>query len=252
MTGWIIFGSILFVIVFLITRSVTVTAVYDKNPEITVKYLFLTLFRLPAKPKKKKKPKKKNTKEAEKKPEEEKSNTEEEISKEESSEEENEAPREDAAEEAPKKSAAQKEKKAAAKSEKPKKGFSLSDISLEMIKDFVESASPPIKRLFKKIKVRDLYIDYVVGSDDAAKTAIKYGSLCALIYSTLKWLTLYFDVKVKEANIEADFKAEKDDIFIYTTVKLRISTALGCVLWLGVRVLKTYLKYNRNAKPQRA
>lgn len=252
MTGWIIFGSILFVIVFLFTRSVTVTAVYDKNPEITAKYLFLTLFRLPAKTKKRKKPKKKNTKEAEKKPEEEKSKPEEEISKEENSEKDNEAPREDAAEEAPKKSAAAKVKKAATGSEKPKKGFSLSDISLEMIKDYVESASPPIKRLFKKIKVRDLYIDYVVGSDDAAKTAIKYGSLCALIYSTLKWLTLYFDVKVKEANIEADFKAEKDDIFVYTKVKLRISTALGCVLWLGVRVLKTYLKYNRNAKPQRA
>ena len=178
MTGWIIFGSILFVIVFLFTRSVTVTAVYDKNPEITAKYLFLKLFRLPAKPKKKK-----NTKEAEKKPEEEKSKPEEEISKEENSEKDNEAPREDAAEEAPKKSAAAKVKKAATGSEKPKKGFSLSDISLEMIKDYVESASPPIKRLFKKIKVRDLYIDYVVGSDDAAKTAIKYGSLCALIYS---------------------------------------------------------------------
>ena len=247
MTGWIIFGSILFVIVFLFTRHITVTAIYDKNPEITVKYLFLTLFRLPAKPKRKKKSKRKKRKEI-------KAESIKENSSEEKSEQSTEPPTEEAqnvgkAETSHRNTAAPK---GANKSAKPKMAFSLSDIDLEMIKDFVESASPPVKRLFKKIKVRNLYIDYVVGSDDAAKTAIKYGSLCALIYSTLKWLTLYFDVKVKEVNIEADFKAEKDDIFVYTTVKLRISTALGCALWLAVRVLKTYLKYNKNVKPQRA
>ena len=247
MIGWIIFGSILFVIVFLFTRHITVTAIYDKNPEITVKYLFLTLFRLHAKPKRKKKSKRKKRKEI-------KAESIKENSADEKSEAETEPPTEEAqnvgkAETSDGNTAAPK---GANKSAKPKMAFSLSDIDLEMIKDFVESASPPVKRLFKKIKVRNLYIDYVVGSDDAAKTAIKYGSLCALIYSTLKWLTLYFDVKVKEVNIEADFKAERDDIFVYTTVKLRISTALGCALWLAVRVLKTYLKYNKNVKPQRA
>lgn len=247
MTGWIIFGSILFVIAFLFTRHITVTAVYDKSPEITVKYLFLTLFRLPQKPKRKKKKKAKKTEEIKAEP-----------IKENSADEISEAKTEPATEKAENvvKAKASDGNTAAQKgtnnSTKSKMAFSLSDINLEMIKDFVESASPPIKRLFKKIKVRNLYIDYVVGSDDAAKTAIKYGSLCALIYSTLKWLTLYFDVKTKEVNIEADFKAEKDDIFVYTTVKLRISTALGCALWLAVRVLKTYLKYNKNVKPQRA
>lgn len=247
MIGWIIFGSILLVIIFLFTRHITVTAVYDEHPEITVKYLFLTLFRLPPRPKKKRKPKRKSTVKTKAEPIKEKDGEEKSDSEAEPQAEETESPEgektADSGSTAP---------KASAKAPKPKTGFSLSDISLEMIKDFVDSASPPIKRLFKKIKVRDLYIDYVVGSDDAAKTAIKYGSLCALIYSTLKWLTLYFDVKVKEVNIEADFKALKDDIFVYTTVKLRISTALGCVLWLAVRVLKTYLKYNKNVKPQRA
>lgn len=248
MTGWIIFGSILLLLIFLFTRHITVTAVYDKNPEITVKYLFITLFRLPQKPKRKKKRKRKKEKELKAEPIKE-------VSGEEKSKEESEAAEAetDTKEEATsEESAPPKDSKTAAKGAKPKSAFSLKDIDLEMIKDFVESASPPIKRLFKKIKVRDLYIDYVVGSDDAAKTAIKYGSLCAVVYSALKWLTLYFDVKAKEVNIEADFKAPKDDIFVYTKVKMRISTALGCVLWLAVRVLKTYLKYNRNAKPQRA
>ncbi|MGN0588579.1 MAG: DUF2953 domain-containing protein [Ruminiclostridium sp.] len=248
MTGWIIFGSILLVLIFLFTRHVTITAVYDKNPEITVKYLFITLFRLPQKPKRKKKRKRKKEKELKAEPIKENSGGENNKSESEAAEGDT-----DTKEETPSETdALPKDNKTAAKGAKPKPAFSLTDISLEMIKDFVESASPPIKRLFKKIKVRDLYIDYVVGSDDAAKTAIKYGSLCAVVYSVLKWLTLYFDVKAKEVNIEADFKAEKDDIFVYTKVKMRISTALGCVLWLAVRVLKTYLKYSRNLKPQRA
>ena len=248
MTGWIIFGSILLVLIFLFTRHVTITAVYDKNPEITVKYLFITLFRLPQKPKRKKKRKRKKEKELKAEPIKENSGGENNKGENEAAEGET-----DTKEEVPSETdALSKDNKTAAKGAKPKPAFSLTDISLEMIKDFVESASPPIKRLFKKIKVRDLYIDYVVGSDDAAKTAIKYGSLCAVVYSVLKWLTLYFDVKAKEVNIEADFKAEKDDIFVYTKVKMRISTALGCVLWLAVRVLKTYLKYSRNLKPQRA
>ena len=248
MTGWIIFGSILLVLIFLFTRHVTITAVYDKNPEITVKYLFITLFRLPQKPKRKKKRKRKKEKELKAEPIKENSGGENNKGESEAAEGET-----DTKEEVPSETdVLPKDNKTAAKGAKPKPAFSLTDISLEMIKDFVESASPPIKRLFKKIKVRDLYIDYVVGSDDAAKTAIKYGSLCAVVYSVLKWLTLYFDVKAKEVNIEADFKAEKDDIFVYTKVKMRISTALGCVLWLAVRVLKTYLKYSRNLKPQRA
>ena len=248
MTGWIIFGSILLILIFLFTRHVTITAVYDKNPEITVKYLFITLFRLPQKPKRKKKRKRKKEKELKAEPIKENSGGENNKGENEASEGETDTKEETTSET----DALPKDNKTAAKGAKPKPAFSLTDISLEMIKDFVESASPPIKRLFKKIKVRDLYIDYVVGSNDAAKTAIKYGSLCAVVYSVLKWLTLYFDVKAKEVNIEADFKAEKDDIFVYTKVKMRISTALGCVLWLAVRVLKTYLKYSRNLKPQRA
>ncbi len=243
MIGWIIVGSIIFLIAFLLFQSVTVTAVYDKKPEVTVKYMFFTILKIPSPPKKKKRKKKKD-KPAEKPMQAAAENTEEKTDEVEATAEK----KENSSTEAEEKKAPEKEKP----QKKKKSGFKLSDIDLEMIKDYVESASPPIKRLFKKIRVRDIYIDYVVGSDDAAKTAIKYGSICAVIYSTIKWLTAYFNVKAKEVNVEADFKAEKDDIFAYGKVKLRVSTAVGCALWLAVRVLKTYMKYNKNVSAHRA
>lgn len=243
MIGWIIVGSIIFLIAFLLFQSVTVTAVYDKKPEVTVKYMFFTILKIPSPPKKKKRKKNKN-KPTEKSREASAENTEDKTNEGENTAEK----QEDSGTEAKEKKTPEKEKPA----KKKKTGFKLSDIDFEMIKDYVESASPPIKRLFKKIRVRDIYIDYVVGSDDAAKTAIKYGSICAVIYSTIKWLTTYFNVKVKEVNVEADFKAEKDDIFAYGKIKLRVSTAIGCALWLAVRVLKTYMKYNKNVSAHRA
>lgn len=228
MTGWIIFGSIMLVLILLFIQSVKVTFIYEKGIELTVKYLFITLFRFPA-PKKKKKPKKAK-----------KASSEESRSGSTSAEESESAD-----------GAADEEKsdetedgvpeKTDKKAEKKKNGFKL---DFGMIKDYIDSASPPIKRLFKKIRTRDLYIDWVVGSDDAAKTAIKYGTVSGTLYAVIKWLTMYFDVKPKEINIEADFGAEKDDIFVYCTIKLRVCTALACGIWLLFRVAKTYFKYN--------
>ncbi len=286
MIDWIMFGSILLILILILIISVSVTAVFDSKPEVTVKLLCFTIVKIPADPrtlkKKKLKAERKQAKKAKKEakkaaefakkqaklnrrnspaqsaPQTTPQTTKEDIApvvqetaepeKAEASEPSDpkalkkaEKERAKAKKEAKK---AEKAAKKAAKANKPK-------IDFEMIMDYVRSASPPIKRLFKKIRIRDVYIDWVVGSDEAGKTAIKYGGLCTAFYSLEKFLTTYFDAKIGEINIEADFQALKDDIFIYLKLKLRIGTALGCVLWLGFRALKTFLKYNKkNSAPQ--
>lgn len=262
MIGWIIFGSILLILIIILSLSVTVTAIYDADPEVRIKILCFTVLKIPADPKtlekkklrqkkkeerERKKLEKQQKKAARKKPEKVKTGTD-------SAAEAGSEPAEKTADDAAEKpaentteqsNAAETVKKRREKVKAPKNKL---NISPDMIMDYVRSASPPIKRLFKKIRIRDVYIDWVVGSDEAGKTAVKYGGLCTAFYSLQEWLTTYFDCKIKEINIEADFQAEKDDIFIYAVWKLRIGAALGCVLWLGIRVLKTFLKYNK--KPQ--
>ena len=237
MTGWIIFGSILLVLILVLIQSVTVTAVLDKEFMLTVKILCFTLVKVPADPKKKKKKKKK-------KPDKQKRDNNAEKNTSDDTGGTAGKPDDGGSEKTADPQSADKPGKAA-KSEK----FKLGDgISFEMIKDYIDSAAPPRKRLLKKIRFRDIYIDYVVGSDDAAKTALKYGGICAAVYALLEWMKTYFSVKIGEVNIEADFGAEKDDIFVFGRVKLRISTALACIIWFGVRMLKTYLKYNTPKK----
>ena len=258
MTGWIIFGCILLVLIWLFTRSVTVTGVYDSNPELRVKILCFTLVKVPPDPAKQKrkaeKKAKKQAKAAQKaaKKAAKQSGADRQLPAAQSGDN---SGGDTGASDSPESIGDPGDNKAAAAAEKPsgkpgrdakrgKKKSLLSGISLDMIKDYVLSATPPIKRLFRKIRIRDVYIDWVVGSPDAAATALKYGGICAGIYSAVEWLKFIFDTDIKEINIEADFNAEKDDIFAYGTVKLRISTAVGCAIWLAFRVLKTYSKYN--------
>lgn len=239
MTGWIIFGSIVLLILIILWQSVKVIFVYENELELKVKFLFFTIY--PAKPKKKKKPKKqkkqKQKKKAKKTTETKSSTVVAEKSDTKPDEQVSAAPVSD-------------NKKPDNKPKKKEK--SKLNINLDMIMDFVRSASPPLKRLFKKIRWYDVYVDWVVGSDDAAKTALMYGGICSVLYPFFKWLDTYFTAHIKEINIEADFSKEKSDIFAYFVLKLRLSTALACVIWLAVRVLKTYLKYSDELNPSSA
>lgn len=222
MTGWIIFGAIVLFIMIILWQSITVTFDYENKLNLKVKFLFFTIYTTePKKPKKKKEKKSKKEKNLPAKQEE----TPPEADKT--------SPEEGSGEEPA-------DKQAPAKKKKKKL-----DLDLEMIMDYVESASPPVKRLFKKIRWYDVYVDWVVATDDAAKTALTYGSICSVLYPFFKWLTTYFTAHVKEVNIEADFSKEESDIFAYFLLKLRLSTALACLIWLAVRLLKTYSKYNQ-------
>lgn len=236
MTGWIIFGCIVLFLIILFRQSVTVTVDYENKLDVKVKFLFFTIY--PTKPKKKK-PKK------EKKQKKKKSYavTEEKVS---DSAEKSEDKAPDASDSADKPEA-DTGKAADEKQKKKKKKFTLDDV--QMVMDYVESAWPPVKKLFKKIRWYDVYVDWVVASDDAAKTALMYGGICSFLYPFFKWLTTYFTAHVKEVSVEPDFSKEKQDIFIYFVLKLRLSTALACIIWLAWRVLKTYLKYNQSSTP---
>lgn len=244
MTGWIIFGSIVLLFMVVLWQSITVIFTYEKKIELKVKFLGFTVYDINAKPKKKKekKPKKQKKKGGKNAPPPDPAE-----SKEESAtntvDEDNAAPERPAA-------AAESPKTKAGKKSKPKL-----NIDLDMIMDYVRSASPPLKRLFKKIRWYDIYVDWVVATDDAAKTAITYGGVCSVLYPFFEWLTTYFTAHVKEINVEADFSKEESDIFAYFVLKLRLSTALACIIWLAARVLKTYTKYNQQpapAKPKKA
>lgn len=236
---WFILGGIVLLIVVLLIQSVTVTVDYEsgKEFELKAKYLFFTVFRLPEKPKKKKKkktvknknkPKKQKTPPEEKQPE-----TLPETDHMDSPPETEETPK--------------AEEKETAKPKKTK-----SKIDFDTIKQMISNAKPPMLRLFRKIRVKQIYIDILVGGEDAAKTALNYGKFNIAVNGFLCWLTNTLTVEVKEVNIEADFSKEESDLFAHAKIKLRLSTMIACAIWFIGRTMKTTMNAAKPTKPKKS
>ena len=120
------------------------------------------------------------------------------------------------------------------------------DISetIEFVKQLVESASKPIKRLISHIRVSNFYLFITASGEDAAQAAMNYGKINWLVHTALAVLYNTVKLNVKKIDITTDFTSGKTEYELSCKVKLRLGTAIGCVLWLLFRTAKLYLKIN--------
>ena len=234
--GWLIFIDILLIIVLALMLSVTVNVHLNDETRIKIRYAGITIFSVSPEDEKHKKQKK--SKEKQRKSPDDKSDN---ISA------DNENPMqntENTADKADDSSDISKESKKTHKVEKKadnngnngllsKLGLS-GDISetIEFVKQLVESASKPIKRLISHIRVSNFYLFITASGEDAAQAAMNYGKINWLVHTALA--VLY----------NTDFTSGKTEYELSCKVKLRLGTAIGCVLWLLFRTAKLYLKIN--------
>lgn len=223
MIALIICGSILLLIIILLALSLTVELDYERGElSFRIRYAFINIIMSPDSPrrikKKKKKAERKKRKEEKKKKKAEKKRLREQRKK---PPQENNNPQE--TEEKP-----SDDKKEQPPPKKKEKKFKF---DIDLIQRLYRRASPHIKRLFKKIRVYDVYIDMVAGGEDAAKVALNYGKMNAFVNGGLTMLDAMIKLEVKEVVIEADFDKEKSDCFAHAVVKLRLSTLLHSAIW---------------------
>lgn len=120
------------------------------------------------------------------------------------------------------------------------------DISetIEFVKQLILSASKPIKRLISHIRVSNFYLFITASGEDAAQAAMNYGKINWLVHTALAVLYNTVKLNVKKIDITADFTSGKTEYELSCKVKLRLGTAIGCVLWFLFRTAKLYLKIN--------
>lgn len=116
------------------------------------------------------------------------------------------------------------------KAEKPK-------ITPELIFRIIGKAKPHVKRIFKKIRISEVYIDVTTGGDDAAKAAISYGIHCAAVNGFVAFLENTVSFEAEEINIRADFELEKTVYYGSARVRLRLSTLLHSGIWGALAVI---------------
>lgn len=228
-TGWLIAGGILLFILILLSIPVVVWFDYGETLRLRVRYLFFTVYQIPAKPKKRRKKKTKKKKKAAK-----------------VAEQKTDQPQAGQAEPsvksiAPPQKDEKKRGKAKSKEKDPKKP-TLSEI-FELVKVAVESLSKPLKKLCRRIKICDFDLHMICGGDDAAKAALNFGRMNLLVTNALGWLGSFFTLRRPHIDINVDFQSEETVTECSCKIKLSALAALAFAFtFLGrliVRALKS-------------
>ena len=94
------------------------------------------------------------------------------------------------------------------------------------------------KKLLKKIRFRKFSLNVLVGSEDAAKTAILYGELCSLIYPLVTLLSVCLDFKSENISVNSDFLNSDVKINLSSVIKVRMSSLLGFAMSTAFSVIK--------------
>ena len=241
-----IIAFIVLLIVLLLTAYVKLELEYDSEPFVKVKYLIFSRILMPEtksairRKKRKEKREKKKQEKAEKKRRKElrgqhlksgkKSGKNKPPQKAASAQKAPQVPKGDGAKNVGAKTATDKSKNVKISDKAiPKKDKLKPD--LDMIINCVNAAKPHVKKLFKKIRIYDVFAEIVVGGDDAAKTALSYGVHCAAINGFIAFLKNNVSFQTKKIDIKADFDLEKSNYYVYGKVKLRLCTLLSCLIW---------------------
>jgi len=117
-----------------------------------------------------------------------------------------------------------KRKKSEKSEKKPKKKLGFSEI-----RQIYENAKAPVKKLINSTRV-GLSLVFVIGGEDAAKVAISYGIQSALVNGALAFLKEAVILEVKQISITADFMKEESYRFFKCSVRIRVITAIICLL----------------------
>lgn len=239
--GWLIFIDILLIIVLALMLSVTVNVHLNDETRIKIRYAGITIFSVSPEDEKQKKQKK--NKEKQKKSPDDKSDNISAV---------NENPMQNTESTADKAKESKKTHKVEKKADNNGNNGLLSKLGLsgdtgetiEFVKQLISSASKPVKRLISHIRVNNFYLFITASGEDAAQAAMNYGKINWIVYTAIAVLYEAVKLDVKKIDISADFNSGKTEYELSCKVKLRLGTAIGCVLWFLFRTAKLYLKIN--------
>lgn len=128
------------------------------------------------------------------------------------------------------------------------KPHSVSD-ALALAKDACAALSPALRFLTKHLHFRHIKLYAAIGTDDAAKTAERYGAISAAVFNFIGQLQCWVDFQADECRILADFY--NDSITFRASGELRVSplAALLLALILGGKFLwRTIRRFRREDK----
>jgi hypothetical protein len=134
-----------------------------------------------------------------------------------------------------------KNKRKDAENDEEEKKFKIVNFKkfISFVQRMIKLVSGIIKDILKKSKINLLKIKIVVGSDDAAQTAIQYGEACAIVGSALGFIKAIMPIKKYNINITPDFTNAEFSLNLNIIISVRINTLLGVLIKYGALFVTT-------------
>lgn len=109
--------------------------------------------------------------------------------------------------------------------------------TLEYVVDVFRAGIRPMLKIFKGIRIKRLYIDFVNADADAYNCALNYAYLCTGVYSILAVMSTLFSVKLKTVDVNPGFGQNEGR----WDMSAKISFALITPVIAGIWFLITYI-----------
>lgn len=214
---YILLGIIAFITLILSIR-ITINGEFFDEFKLNIKWLFINLQILPAKPKKDKPPKKEKPK------------------KEKNKEEQ---PADDTTETA-------KKKENIFVRFYNNQGF---DGVVELINNAAKDLGKMFSSFKKHIVLRELYLWMTISSGDAAQTALDYGRICQKVFPALSFICTNLTVKKYDVEFEPDFIGLKNKAQFAFSISIRPIFIINAVIVLALRlVFNVVIKFLKGTK----
>ncbi len=121
-----------------------------------------------------------------------------------------------------------------------------------LIGDVLASLGAPLGLLTRHLHFVKLRVRVNVATDDAAKTAVTYGTIGGLAYWLLGQLQCIFDVQAEEFSIRPDFLGKKMSFSVHGELRSTPISLLSVMLGAGVRFLyHSWVRVRRQDKEQK-
>lgn len=103
-------------------------------------------------------------------------------------------------------------------------------------------------RLLKRIRFIKLDFDLTVASGDAATTAIRYGSICSVVYSICGMLESTYNFDAKKIKVTADFTSEQMKLELKSVIKVRLIHLINFALSSVFSIIKMKIGEVKNGR----
>lgn len=255
MTALIVIGVIVLIFAILLNFRIRAEISYlGGTVDLKVKYLFFTIFPFKVREKKEKKKKTKKSAKASKQ----------------SSDEEN-SPKSEKTEASASETGSEKTAENPADSEadltdeellnpdKPKEKKEKKSLSekLDGLGEIIEKveiiwgfAQKGLKRIFGRIRIDRLMIDFTIAGEDAYSTAMNYGRISAVTYNAIGFLQTFFKTSVRSVDIVCDFEGKKSVYDCGAKITIAPASILSAAFILLFGFLRNFRKIIPKAKPK--